>query len=93
MSLVLICSKFWTQFIQEQTNMTSNVVPVLLRFLVSLGATMVGLGVNILISSKIWTQLIKKNIAAQKRHCEDEIFCLLKPQLWLLCKYLNFAIK
>ena len=62
MSLVLICSKCWTQFIQEQTNMTSNVVPVLLRFLVSLGATMVGLGVNILISSKIWTQLIKKTL-------------------------------
>ena len=31
-SLILICSEFWTQFSQKQTNLSSNVVPIRLDF-------------------------------------------------------------
>ena len=41
-SPILICSKFCTQFIQKQTNMSLNMVLVELDFSVAKGMTMVG---------------------------------------------------
>lgn len=58
-SLVLICSKFWIEFVQKQTNLSSKVVPMQLDFSVGKSMARVSMQIYISISNKIWTQLIK----------------------------------
>ena len=42
-NLIFICSEFWTQFFQKETNVSANVEPVWLDFLVVSVTAMVGM--------------------------------------------------